>query len=224
MPRSQKAIKIFISYAHEDESLLRQLETHLILLKRQGIISTWHDREIVPGTNWAKEIDKQLNQASIILLLVSADFLASDYCYQIEMNHALKRHQAGKARVIPILLRPVDWQDALFAHLLALPIDARPITTWSNQDEAFLDVVSGIRRAIEDLSLLPASLPRAALPSIWNIPYPRNPFFMGRSDLLVKLHTQLQSGRATALSQSPYAISGLGGIGKTHIAIEYAYR
>src|SRR2546421_9745171 len=99
---------VFYSYAHEDESLRNELEKHLSLLQRRGIITTWHDRKIVPGTDWAYAIDSHLNEATIILLLVSPDFMASDYCYSIEMDRALKRHQAGKARVIPIILRSVD--------------------------------------------------------------------------------------------------------------------
>src|SRR6266487_4771513 len=153
-----------------------------------------------------------LEQASIILLLVSADFIASRYCYEVEMKRALERHKAGQARVIPIALRPADWKGMPFASLHALPTDARAITTWTNQDAAFVDVAVGIRRAIEDLSQLPASTARAALPPIWNIPYPRNSFFLGRDKLLEeRLHTQLQAGQTTALSQSPQAISGLGG-------------
>src|SRR5437764_5746637 len=224
MTTHRTAISVLLSYAHEDEPLLRQLETHLSLLKRQGLISTWYNRQIVPGTNGAKVIDEQLEQASIILLLVSPDFLTSDYCYQVEMKRALERHEVGQARVIPVALRPVDWQGAPFAYLQTLPTDAKAITTWSNQDEALVNVVAGIRRAIEDLSLLPASMSRAALPAIWNIPYPRNSFFTGRDDLFTRLHAQMQVGQATALSQPPQAISGLGGIGKTQIAVEYAYR
>ncbi len=224
MTTNRNAISVFLSYAHEDEPLLRQLETHLSLLKRQGLISTWYDRQIIPGTNWAKVIDGRLEQASIILLLVSPDFLASDYCYQVEMKRALERHVADQARVIPIALRPADWKDAPFAHLQALPTGAKAITTWRSRDRAFVDVAVGIRRTIEDLSLLPANLSRAALPAIWNIPYPRNSFFTGRDDLLARLHAQLQAGQAPTLSQPPQAISGLGGIGKTQTAVEYAYR
>src|SRR6266516_3212780 len=224
MMSKPEPISIFISYAHEDEPLRKQLQKHLSLLQRQGLVSTWQDRQITDGTSWAQEIDEHLKSASIILLLISADFLASDYCYGIEMNRALERHEADQARVIPILLRPVDWQDTPFAYLQALPTDAKAITTWSNQDEAFVDVVGGLRRVIEDLPFLAASASRALLPAIWNIPYPRNLFFTGRDDLLSRLHNQLQTGPATALSQSPQAISGLGGIGKTQIAIEYAYR
>ena len=115
--QNQHPVSVFISYAHEDEPLLRRLETHLTVLKRQGLISIWHDRQILAGSTWAGVIDQQLEQASIILLLISPDFLASDYCYQIEMTRALERHEAGQARVIPIALRPVDWHNALFAHI-----------------------------------------------------------------------------------------------------------
>src|SRR5450755_2302984 len=218
------AISVFISYAHEDEALLKQLQTHLSLLQRQGLIATWYDRELVAGTNWAGVIDERLEQASIILLLVSADFLASDYCYKNEMMRALERHDAGQARVLPIIVRTVYWKGAPFARLQVLPTDARAVTDCDNSDKAWTDVVIGIRRAIADLTLLPASTAHKALPPIWNIPYPRNTFFLGRDELLARLHAQLQAGQTTALSQSPQAISGLGGIGKTQLAIEYAYR
>src|SRR2546421_155493 len=104
----QNPINVFLSYAPEDELLLQQLETHLSSLKQQAMISTWYDQQIVPGTNRAKVIDQQLEQASLILLLVSADFLASDSRYQVEMKRALERHEAGEARVIPIVIRPCD--------------------------------------------------------------------------------------------------------------------
>ena len=223
MPSSHTLIEVFCSYAHADERWRQELDAHLSPLKRQGLISTWYDRHIIPGTNWADAIDLHLESASVILLLISPNFFASDYCYGIEMKRALERHKANKARMIPILLRPVHWQGAPFEQLQILPTNAQPITTWSNQDEAFADVVAGIRRAIEDLFLLPASIPSAALPSVWNIPYPHNAFFMAREDILSRLHHQLRAGQAMALSQ-PQAISGLGGIGKTQIAVEYAYQ
>jgi hypothetical protein len=223
MPDSSTPVEVFYSYAHKDETFRNKLETHLSLLRRQGLITAWHDRHILPGTDWAQAIDEHLERASVILLLISADFLASDYCYGREMERALERHKANEARVIPILMRPVDWDRAPFAHLQALPTGAKPIATWRNRDAAFTDVAAGIRRVIEDLSSLAASAPRAALPPIWNIPYPRNSFFIGREELLTRLRTQLLAGQATALLQ-PQAITGLGGIGKTQIAVEYAYR
>src|SRR2546421_6694101 len=132
-------IEIFCSYAHEDEVWLRRLEKHLILLKRQGLISLWHDRLISPGTDWTQAIDTQLETASIILLLVSADFIASDYCYGTEMKRALERQEAGEAQVIPILVRPGEWKDAPFARLQALPTGAIPIASWSDSDSALAD-------------------------------------------------------------------------------------
>lgn len=216
-------IEIFCSYAHEDEEWRKKLETHLSLLKRQGLISLWHDRLIVAGTNWAKEIDTHLETASVILLLVSADFLTSNYCVGIEMKRALERQEAGEARVIPILVRPVDWDRAPFAHLQALPTDAKPLVTWEHLETALADITAGIRRVIEEVPLLSVSAPRATLPPIWNIPYSRNPFFLGRDNELLRIRQNLQTGQATALSQ-PQAISGLGGIGKTQLALEYAYR
>jgi hypothetical protein len=121
-------IEIFISYAHEDEPLKQQLEKQLRGLQRQAIISVWHDRKISPGTLWAQAIDAHLNTAKIILLLVSPDFMDSDYGYSVEMERAMKRHERNEARVIPVILRPVYWKKARFGVLQALPKDAKPIT------------------------------------------------------------------------------------------------
>src|SRR5712692_6640492 len=135
--RQAGPVTLFLSYAHEDEPFCQELKKHLRLLERQSLISAWYDRQIIAGTNWAEEIDKQLERASIILLLISADFLASDYCYSQEMTRALQRHAAGEARVIPLLVRPCDWKGAPFAHLQGLPTDAHPISTWPDRDEAW---------------------------------------------------------------------------------------
>ena len=149
----QQKIKVFVSYAYEDDDLRKQLDDHLSLLKRQNFIDVWHDRKISPGHDWKHEIDTQLSDARVILLLVSASFLASDYYYGVELKKALEKHKAGQACVIPIVLRPVDWKGASFSHLQALPTGAKPVTDrgWHNQDEAFADVAQGIRRAIEEL-------------------------------------------------------------------------
>jgi hypothetical protein len=144
-------IEIFISYSHKDEALREQLGTHLSLLRREGVIDEWHDRRIDAGQEWAGEIDAHLNSAAVILLLVSADFLASDYCYNLEMKRALERHDARDARVIPVILRPVDWRGALFGKLQALPKDGKAVTSWPNQDEAFTDIAAAIRRVVKGL-------------------------------------------------------------------------
>jgi multiple sugar transport system substrate-binding protein len=150
---AHKPLRIFCSYAHEDEEHLNVLREWLRGLERQGLIKWWHDRQIVPGWEWEEAIDKNLRTAEIILLLVTPDFMASDYVYEKEIDRAIERHERGEARVIPIIVRPSDWKWAPFGKLQALPKDARPITTWPNRDEAWLDVAEGLRRSVEELSL-----------------------------------------------------------------------
>lgn len=140
--------RLFFSYSHADEALRNRLETHLALLKRQGAIETWHDRRIAAGNEFAGVIDEELNRADIILLLVSPDFLASNYCYDIEMGRAMERHEAKEARVIPVILRHCDWVHAPFGRLLAAPRDGKPIASWPDLDESFLDIVQKIRDAL----------------------------------------------------------------------------
>jgi tetratricopeptide (TPR) repeat protein len=216
-------IEVFYSYADTDEDLRGELDKHLGQLRRDGLIATWHRRQIVAGMDWTKALDRHLNTASIILLLVSADFIASDYCYGIEMQRAMERHEAGEAHVIPILLRPVDWQSAPFGKLQALPGNGTPITKWRNRDAAFTDIAQGIRVALQEVQRLAVSTPHTSFPRIWNIPYPRNSVFTGREEILTHLVDTLKAGQATALSQ-PQALSGLGGVGKTQVAVEYAYQ
>ena len=141
-------VEVFCSYSHKDEEWKDRLETHLSGLRRQHLIALWSDRKIQPGDEWKGQIDEHLNNADIILLLISADFVASRYCYDIEMTRALERHANREAKVIPISLRPFDWDGLPFAKLQALPKDAKPITTWANQDEAFVDVARGIRETV----------------------------------------------------------------------------
>jgi CheY-like chemotaxis protein len=150
---ADQKINVFFSYSHKDEKLRDSLEKHLSLLKRDGVISEWHDRRIGPGGDWHNEIAEQLSKAQIILLLISSDFLASDYAYDVEVKRALELHKAGHARVIPVILRPCEWQQAPFATFRALPLDGRPVTQWRPQDNAFRDVARGIRDAINGLRL-----------------------------------------------------------------------
>jgi hypothetical protein len=128
-----------------------ELVKHLRLLERRGVITGWHDRNISAGTEWKDAIDNHLESAGIILLLISVDFLASDYCYNIELKRAMERHAEGKARVIPVILRNCDWSSVPFGKLQALPKDGRPVTTWPNWDEACLDVAEGVMRAVREL-------------------------------------------------------------------------
>ena len=147
-----KSIEIFFSYSHNDEMMRDELAKRLAHLKQQGLITEWHDREIEAGRDWAHEVDSHLKTADIILLLVSPDFLASDYCYNIEMMRALKRHETGDAIVIPVILRPTSWKATPLGKLQALPKEGKAIMTWQNQDEAFLDVAEGIQKVIQRLT------------------------------------------------------------------------
>jgi hypothetical protein len=150
----EPAIELFCCYARKDKSLLNQLKNHLMPLQRQGLIHVWYDGDISAGVEWEQEIENQLEAARIILLLVSPDFIASDYCYRKEMKRALERHESGEARVIPIILRSVYWKDQPFSKLQVLPFSGKPIThaSWRSRDEAFSSVVDGIRKVIDDLA------------------------------------------------------------------------
>jgi hypothetical protein len=146
-------VKIFFCYAHEDEAFLNKLKAHLSPLQRQGFIAIWHDRDISAGVEWEQEIKEQLNAAQIILLLISPDFMNSDYCYGIEMQRAIERHERKEARVIPVILDYVYWKVEPLRKLQALPTDTNPITSasWRSQNEAFLDVVEGVRKAAMEI-------------------------------------------------------------------------
>lgn len=139
--------KLFFSYSHKDEALRDELEVHLAILQRQGLVQVWYDRRISAGQEFAGIIDSNLKDADIVLLLVSPYFLHSNYCYDIEMQEALKRHELGLAVVIPVILDPCDWRNTPFGKLLALPKDGKPISKYPNQHDAFMEVVDTIRQA-----------------------------------------------------------------------------
>jgi internalin A len=153
LTRADGAVKLFISYAHKDEALRAELDAHLKLLQRIGLVQKWDDRLLKPGEEWRKGIDENLERADIILLLVSADFLNSDFCWQEEMERALQRHEAGEARVIPVIIRDVIWTAAKFAELQALPREGRAVALWPGpeRDSAWRDVAEGIRQVAEEI-------------------------------------------------------------------------
>ncbi|MBV9616825.1 MAG: tetratricopeptide repeat protein, partial [Ktedonobacteraceae bacterium] len=151
MTESISTIEVFLSFAHEDIALQDELEKHLNVLKRQGQIKSWYNREISTKGEQALDVDAHIDKAQIILLLVSPDFMNSDYCYGLEMKRALERHKAGEARVIPIILRPAYWEDAPFSKLPILPTDKKPITRWPDLDEAFSTITRDIRNVIKEL-------------------------------------------------------------------------
>lgn len=148
---SSGSLEVFYSYAENDEALRNELEKHLGAIKRLNLIRDWHHRDVQIGTDWMQAVDVHLDSAQIILLLISADFISSDYCYSVEMQRALERHRQGKARVVPIILRPVDLEGTPIASLYALPTGGKPITNWPDRDAAFTDVARGIRKVIQEL-------------------------------------------------------------------------
>jgi replicative DNA helicase len=145
------SVKLFISYSHKDETFKSELESHLAPLKNQGLIDAWSDRKIVPGEEIDRSINASLTTADIVLLIVSADFFQSVYCWQKELEHSLRRHEAHEAVVIPIVVRAVDLEGAPFAGLASLPADRRPVATWGDRDEAWTNVAKGIRTAVDQV-------------------------------------------------------------------------
>ena len=213
-----KKVKVFYSYSHRDEELRGELEKHLDILGRRGVIEGWHDRRITAGDEWKNSIDQHLYSADLILLLVSADFIASDYCYDVELQQAMQRHEKGEARVVPIILRPVNWEGAPFSKLQALPKDAKPVVTWSTRDEAFADISKSIQKAAGELLHRREHRDEAESNRVLmlNVPDVTN-IFSGREEVLGQLHKVIrQDGRA--------ALCGLSGVGKTRTAVEYVAR
>ncbi len=166
---NRKGIEIFCCYAYEDQQWLLKLRTHLAPLQREGLITLWDDTDINPGDEWRKEISRHLETAQIILLLVSPNFIASDYCYKVEVPRAMEQHERGEARVIPIILHSVSWKKAPFGKLQALPAHARPVTSgyWHHPNEAFYSVVEGIRK-VSGVRKLGDRVP----PPAEQVPYP----------------------------------------------------
>jgi hypothetical protein len=163
--------QVFFSYAPEDRDLRDALIKHLALMRREGLLRAWHDEMIPPGAPFRPALEQQIDAADLILLLVSADYSASDECFERQMLRALARRERGEAHVVPILLRPCDWESAPFAELTPLPKNREPVTRWPDRDEAFMDIAAGIRRALAPAAgpEVPAP-PPAAKPGRWQAP------------------------------------------------------
>lgn len=149
--------KLFISYAHEDESYRIDFEKHLTSLRRDGLIETWTDRKITAGSEWANEIQSQLDQSNIILLFISPDFMSSSYCAEVEVQRAMQRHRMGISKVIPVLIRPTDWLGAPFSKLQSIPTEAKAISEWEDRDAAMLDVTKHLRKVCEEVAAIPGN-------------------------------------------------------------------
>lgn len=184
--------KLFFSYCHVDEALRDRLEKHLSMMKNQGLIETWHDRGIMAGDDLDTSIDVNLETSDIILLLVTADFLASKYCFSKEMKRALERQREGTARVIAVILEHCDWQSAPFAKSLVVPKDGKPVTSWANEAEAWTDVTKQIRTVVEQTPPPTAMPERRARP-------PGSPASEGGAEFVHGLKTAAPRPRSSNL-------------------------
>nr|MDJ0705393.1 NB-ARC domain-containing protein [Leptolyngbyaceae cyanobacterium MO_188.B28] len=228
---SPPPLNLFISYCHRDEDLKEELEVHLASLKREGSIKPWQDRNIEAGEEWDSEIRKALEAAQIILLLITPRFLSSRYCFDEETKRAMERHKEGSVRVIPIIMKPSDWKTSPFSKLQVLPKDGKPVNRWDDQDEALLDVVSGLRRVIKSLRDKPSVAfssksggksgrpsPPPISPNVPKLP----PHFLPREADLEALKAKVLTGRSQTIAvtgaRKAASIQGMGGIGKSVLA------
>jgi tetratricopeptide (TPR) repeat protein len=220
--RPASPIRLFFSCADEDQVLLEALVRQLSSMVREGSLQCFHRFQFLPGSDWQAQVRTSLSLADIILLLVSAHFNASDYCYFEEVVPAMAQHSKGQARVIPIILRPVAWENSIFGNLQSLPV-GKAVSMWSKREDALAHIARGVREVINELrEIARHGLPGTEKhPAFWNVPYWRNPFFTGREDVLATLQSALSP---THISPRIQALSGMAGVGKTQVAVEYAYR
>jgi hypothetical protein len=143
-------MKAFISYSHRDEAMLERLHAHLAVLRKEGAVSAWYDRQILAGGSIDREVANELDGCEVFLALVSPDFLNSGYCYDKEMARAIERHEAGQIAIVPVILEPCDWQSSPLRQFKAIPKDGTPVSEWTNKNAAWLDVVTEIRRLTQN--------------------------------------------------------------------------
>lgn len=175
---NKTALCVFISYAHADEAIKQRLDAHLAPLRRMDKIASWDDGAIVPGDGWDDRIKQKLAEADIILLLITADFINSQYIWEVELRKALQRDAAGEAIVIPIFCKACDFSGMPFARLQGLPKNAAPIALAANMDEALTNVAVGIRRAVD--TKLGSPLPGASHGALSGSPAGSRPGGKGR--------------------------------------------
>lgn len=216
-------VRVFYSYAHADERLLTRLRKGLAVARQQGLIKEWHDRQMVPGQEWDREISSHLEAADLVVFLISPDFLASVYIYEKEMARAVERHDAGKGWVVPVFLRDCAWKGAPFGKIQAVPDDAHALMgpKWNGKrDTGFREAAEGIVRAVTHLrerDATPASSPPSPpdpAPAADALP-PPVPVFAGRE-------AEMETVRRTLNRKKRVALYGMGGVGKTQLALKYA--
>ncbi len=229
-------IKGFISYAHKDQRLFEAFLLHLKAMEREGLFEAWNDRKIPPGSEWAGEIDENLEQAQIILLLISADFINSDYCYSLELTRALQRHDAKECKVIPVIIRPCDWHKSPFAKLNPLPPAEKPVTLWSNRDLAWTTIAEAIRRLVTGMAAGAASAASRSggrlyafqgedqLPAIVNVGAPDpDPRFIEPSGIFIRIDEAFGLKDFDGPPRRLVALVGIPGTGKATLAWHYVH-
>ncbi|HXR65813.1 MAG TPA: toll/interleukin-1 receptor domain-containing protein [Ktedonobacteraceae bacterium] len=214
-------IEIFCAYAQKDEPLQQELKTHLSNLQDEGYPLFWYDRPLARGVDWAQEIDQHINSAKMILLLISADFLATRYSRGSEMARAWERHTAGEVRIIPIILRAASWRNEPFARVQVLPSNAKPITSWRNQDEVFEDIAAALRHVLAASASRPTgSLSTSYSPElhrVWNVPFAPNSLVTAHEKQLAQIFAHLILNQCVAISGSGSSI-------RARLAVDYACR
>ena len=188
-------VEVFLSYAAEDEALRRELRARLVPLERDGVVRVWDASATGAGHAWHEERAARLHAARVVVLLVSADYLASDDLHREETVPSLERRANGEALVLAVLVRACGWEPGRFPVDALLPRNGRPVASWPNRDEAWADVAAGLREAVEALSGASASR-SAANARLPFVPFPRNPGFVGREEDLAEVHALLQRARA----------------------------
>lgn len=148
-PTGNQPKTVFFSYSKHDRPYLEELLRHLSPLVRQGKLQPWNDHDILPGDEWDDEVREKLNAADIYLFLVSAYSISTDYILDVEIPVAMARHESRKARVIPIVLKSCDWEGLPFGKLNGLPSKGKPVSAYTDRDEAWVAVVNGIKRVVE---------------------------------------------------------------------------
>ena len=216
MPRT----KVFISYSHKDEKWLERLQVHLKPLERDKRIDRWDDTRIQAGADWHEEIREALDAAAVAVLLVSADFMASDFIAEEELPPLLDAAKAEGVVILPIILSPSLFEETPgLSRFQSVNPPSNPILGMEKveQEKLLKAVAIAVLAALDRAAQAEAGEDEGLVEGRWNLPHERNFYFTGREDLLQDLHDELTL-RSRAM------LSGLGGMGKTQIAIEYAYR
>jgi tetratricopeptide (TPR) repeat protein len=225
-------MRIFISYSHRDKSLCDDFRLHMKALSRVHPVEAWHDGEILAGNEWREEIKDAIYAAQVVVLLVSAGFMASDYVWDKELPHILARHKRGECVVIPVIVKTVDgWQESSFKGLQALPAAGKPVNTFTDQDAAWAEVVAGLKRKAKKAGFLqeqadhtdPFAAPVTSAARLFHVPRPENPFFTGRDEDLAWIKRTLNAAHRNR-ARPAALLHGTGGVGKSEAAAHYAHQ